>query len=1003
MRKSSIAVGIAAALSAVATLHGAVAASSAAGAAALQPSVVSVQRAQAQRIAPARPAGSMVLYSQSGDFDTSVPAQTSTAGDESFAADDFVVGDANGWTVSAFDFSVVYTNSLFGSTHFTYNVAVYADNDGIPADGGAALCSATNAEGTLDAAPPFASLSVTMPTPCLLPQGTYWVVLQANTNTNSQAPFTPQLAWRGYPADPTPGHLPQFENPTNNYNTGCLGWGAATTCGWPDATALGLQVVGMTGGGGGNGLSLALTVAPDNGDPSQCGTATEVSAEVGDKLNFCYTVTNHTGIELDYHSLGDTIGGSLFALVNQPLADGASYQFNRIVTAESVDNGTVIATWTAQDGRLPGFDYDDSGASQFVDITANGTLIDDLNSSGDGTREVDMPFSFDFYGTPTNVLGVSSNGGIIVGMVRPLDFNNVELPSEGLSYPALLPLWDDFDIGSGGIYYATIGDAPNRKFVVEWSNRVHYDGASNTDGATFEVVFDEASGNFSYEYADVDYTANGGAPDPASCNGGVCATVGVQQDTTYYTQYAFDTASLADGTSIAWSPRVIPAPFAASAQITLDIGAPVVSVAPGALVATAAAGTATTTMLTVANIGNRSLDWGVDEASGDGSDAQAHFPRMPYRAPVLDAAARDALPRAETHSSAGRDATAATPLPAGHATPLTSASVPAFAFGGFGPNGGINPVWLDYFSFDASAPDTLGVLAQMPIEDYVGGAFVSNDFSKEYVIGTGGAVYTIDTTTAAMNYIGGASAPGLRFTDLAWDAATQTLYATAWDAVDTSTSYLYTIDPVSGASTEVAQVEGVDLASATFDTTGHMYGLDILGSQLIALDKRNGSWQGIGPLGVQASYVASIDFDPRTGLIWYAGHPALSSPAEQPVPAIYTIDTATGRASEVEEVAQAVDLVAFSLAVPYTGCSAPSDIAWLSIDPDSGSLDSGEGVRLTATFDATSLDAGVYTANLCVLSSDLSRRIVGVPVTFTVTGGDSSAGVIFVNGFDGTP
>jgi len=1000
MRKSSIALGIAAAFSAAATLPSAVAAPLPAGVSASSPSAVSVKRAQGKRIAQARPAGSMVLYSQTGDFDTSVPAQTSTAGDESFAADDFVVGDANGWTVSAFDFSVSYSNSLFGPTHFTYSVAVYADNAGVPADGGAPICSATNVEGTLDTTPPFATLAVTMPTPCLLPQGTYWVVLQANTNADSQQPFSPQMAWRGFPVDPVPGYVPQFQNPTNNYNTGCVVWDPATTCGWPDASALGFQVVGMTGGGGGNGLSLALTVASDNGDPAQCGTATALSAEVGDKLNFCYTVTNHTGVELDYHTLGDTLGGTLFSLMNQPLADGATYQFNRIVTAESVDNGTVVATWTAQDGRLPGFDYDDSGASQFVDITASGTLIDDLNSSGDGTREVDMPFSFNFYGTSTNVLGVSANGGIIVGMVRPLDFDNTALPSDDLPYPVLLPMWDDFDAPSGGIYYATIGDAPNRKFVVEWADRVHYDAGSNTDGATFEVVFDEASGNFSYEYADVEYTANGSSSDPADCTGGLCATVGVQQDTTYYTQYSFDSASLSDGKSIAWSPRVIPAPFSASAQITLDIGAPVVSVAPGALVATAAGGGTATTMLTVANIGNRSLDWGVTEAAGDGSDAQAHFPRVPYRAPALDAAAREALLRPENHSAAGRGPSA-TPLPAGHATPLTSASVPAFAFGGFGPNGGINPAWLDYFSFDATAPDNLGVLAQMPIEDYVGGAFANNDFSQQYIIGSGGAVYTIDTTTAAMNYVGGASAPGLRFTDLAWDAATQTMYATAWDAVSTNTSYLYTIDLATGTAVQVAQVQGIDLASATFDATGHMYGVDILGSELVAIDKRNGTWAGIGPLGFQASYVANIDFDPRTGLIWYAGHPALSSPAEAPAPAIYTIDTATGRASEVEPVAQSVDLVAFSLAVPYAGCTAPSDMPWLSVDPDSGSLDGGVGARLTVTFDAGSLDAGVYTANLCVLSNDLSRRIVGVPVTFTVTGGDSSAGVIFANGFDG--
>ena len=71
----------------------------------------------------------------------------------------------------------------------------------------------------------------------------------------------------------------------------------------------------------------------------------------------------------------------------------------------------------------------------------------------------------------------------------------------------IAPLWDDFDAESGNVYHGTVGTAPNRQFVVQWHNRVHFNGTSNTDGATFEVVFDEATGAVSFQYLDVQYTA----------------------------------------------------------------------------------------------------------------------------------------------------------------------------------------------------------------------------------------------------------------------------------------------------------------------------------------------------------------------------------------------------------------------------------------------------------------------------------------------------------------
>ena len=38
--------------------------------------------------------------------------------------------------------------------------------------------------------------------------------------------------------------------------------------------------------------NLAITLAVDNGDPGQCGNATTLEVDAGERVNICYTVTN---------------------------------------------------------------------------------------------------------------------------------------------------------------------------------------------------------------------------------------------------------------------------------------------------------------------------------------------------------------------------------------------------------------------------------------------------------------------------------------------------------------------------------------------------------------------------------------------------------------------------------------------------------------------------------------------------------------------------------------
>ncbi len=152
---------------------------------------------------------------------------------------------------------------------------------------------------------------------------------------------------------------------------------------------------------------------------------------VGDQVNFCYTITNNTGIELDYHTLQNNIDGTLFSEDNVSIAPGASGQYNKIATVGATN--TYNSTWIAQDvpsGYVPAVEggggncadrifadgFDNSAPAcaggNFVDITGTGTP---LGLGDDDEIDVTMPFSFNFYGTTSNQICVDNNGLVLFG------------------------------------------------------------------------------------------------------------------------------------------------------------------------------------------------------------------------------------------------------------------------------------------------------------------------------------------------------------------------------------------------------------------------------------------------------------------------------------------------------------------------------------------------------------------------------------------------------------
>lgn len=727
----------------------------------------------------------------------------------------------------------------------------------------------------------------------------------------------------------------------------------------------------------GSGLQLSMTLAPDDGDPNQCGTATSLTVADGDRINLCYTVTNHTGVATYTHTLSDTLSDPLFDdlvfyNMSRPLVDGESFQYNRIVYAALSQSGPVAARWDTT-SVLSSYGYDDTGPSNFVDITAIGTPLDL------GVREsanVAMPFTFNFYGDFVSQLAVDNSGSVTVdapGATCSLPLMQIPVTcDDGQVLAALFPLGDVFDgpaPATGGVYYATLGTAPNRRFIVEWTNRVRASAEApnpNVDGATFEIVFYEASGKFSFEYQDVDYTGIGdfdGGGD-LDCDGGNCAVIGVQQGIDDYTRYAFRTNSVHAGQSIAWTYTPPLPTYIATAAATLTVEAAGIAAEQSSLSATAGSGGSATATLNLHSTGSRELAWEVDEGSSRSA--------------------------ARAQESTG-----------------AAAAVPAYGFFDsvvpYDPNADV--------ALNASDPSASMNLYHPQLSNtafFYSAAIAGNDFSKQYAIspytydsyGRPMGLSVMDTLSGVLTPInqdlGGVS--GLR-----WDPSSETMYAFGFLS---ELTYVFSIDLATGAATEVAQVP-IHLLSVAFDNDGRLYGLgpylvedpggaSHVGKVLVEIDLQAVEWRIVREYPDDAGGYVELQFDPSTNLLYYTRSLGGDVGAE-----MFVIDPADGAVTDLGPVrgpdGQAGDFWLFTIAVPSGACARPQDEPWLSVSPANGTTAAGGDAALTVSFDASTLGPGTYRANLCVHSNVRSNRLFAVPVEFVVNAADS----IFVDGFDG--
>jgi hypothetical protein len=529
-----------------------------------------------------------------------------------------------------------------------------------------------------------------------------------------------------------------------------------------------------------------------------------------------------------------------------------------------------------------------------------------------------------------------------------------------------MPMWDDFDSESGNVYTDTRGTTPTRQFIVEWFDRVHFSGSSNTDGATFELILNE-DGTIQFEYSDVEFTGGLEAPD---CSGGSCATIGLQNDQSLFNQFSAFQNSVTDNSGVKWT-ATSPTVFTGTDTATVNVGAPAIVVSPSPITGSVPAGGTSTIPFAIENTGNRDLNWSLTEAG----PADLHFPPPGSRyAPQLGDPAKVSnrpAPLALRHQGTK----AAQQLP--HA-PLGVAVAPTFA---------ADILQNIFETFDAANPAVTATVAATDGTAWTGGAFVDGDFSKLFVISGSFAANpdtfaTIDTTTGAVTVIGNPNSGGAGWNGLAYDPSTGTMYAVTGCP---SGSSLYTIDQGTGAPTLVGALpnEACTVAIA-FDPDGNLFGLDIVSDGLFAIDKTNASDSLIGSIGFNANYAQDMAFDEATGILYLAGF-NLDVGGQF----MYTVDTTSGLATLIGAIGSAFGEVdAMGIETAGGPCSAPLDLPWLSLAPLTGTTPPAGSTPVTASIDgAGTTDGDVLSGTVCAASNDPNNHTLATPITVTVGGG----------------
>jgi hypothetical protein len=160
-----------------------------------------------------------------------------------------------------------------------------------------------------------------------------------------------------------------------------------------------------------------------------------------------------------------------------------------------------------------------------------------LPSQDDNAQLVPLPFAFRFWNVTYSAntqINVSTNGWLSFEPVIRTNLRGI-IPDPTVPNAVVAPFWTDLVTGPGGICVATVGLAPSRQLVIEWTDAQLF--SSRGSPLRFEAVLFETTGQINFYYdtvapvPDTEYVAVGlenptGVAAHVNCNGSNVCTVG---------------------------------------------------------------------------------------------------------------------------------------------------------------------------------------------------------------------------------------------------------------------------------------------------------------------------------------------------------------------------------------------------------------------------------------------------------------------------------------------
>lgn len=261
------------------------------------------------------------------------------------------------------------------------------------------------------------------------------------------------------------------------------------------------------------------------------GTFEVVLFESTNKILFKYQDVNFGDATYDYGAAA-TVG------IQKDGTTAVQYSYN---TASLADGDAILFAPQAEPCPTAGYYYDDMVPYNFEDISGTGT---GLGLALDHYAAVPLPFPFSFYCAEYSTIFVNDSG-VINFADQNQTYANSCLPATIGTLPTFVaPFWDDLLSSSPGeVYYQVKGTSPNRRVIIQWDGVKLLGGSGDL---TFQAILYETTNKILFQYQDVS-TSDGS-------HLGAAATVGIQGDSTSYLEYSCNSASLANGLAILFTP-----------------------------------------------------------------------------------------------------------------------------------------------------------------------------------------------------------------------------------------------------------------------------------------------------------------------------------------------------------------------------------------------------------------------------------------------------------------